>query len=361
MKILFWTDGFWPRLGGIETQGMQFMKGLREKGHQCQILAQKERDAESDPSIKRIDFNAIINQRNLKIIREVQEYLEQILKEFQPDIIHLNACIGGSAFAFALFRKLFRAPVILTAHAPYLHEGTFPPIIAQIASSVDQICCVSDWVLKEMERHLPTLKSKMGRIYNGLPMPRSPPTAISFDPPILLLFGRLSWEKGFDTAIYAFSHLKKRGSPAQMVVAGGGPERPALERLVHELSLSHSVQFTGVLSDEEVVAAYNRATLVIVPSILESFGLVILEAMQRGRPVIASNVEGVPELLIDGQTGLLFPMKDPLCLCEAIQELLSHPEKAMAMGSGGRKRAEQFTIEHNVAQYEAVYERALLG
>jgi starch synthase len=97
-----------------------------------------------------------------------------------------------------------------------------------------------------------------------------------------------------------------------------------------------------------------------VPSILESFGLVILESMQLQRPVIASAVQGVSEVIADGKTGLLVPGQDPSALCRAIQTLLSQPERAIQMGLEGRKRAMGFTIDRNADQYEDLY-RELKG
>ncbi len=361
MKFLFWTDGFWPRLGGVETQGLQFIEGMQQRGHQYMVLTQRDHSSWKEDEIylgipiKRFDFNAIVAKRDLKIIRAIQDYLESVMREFQPDVVHLNASVGGSAFAFLLFIKMFRVPIISTVHAPYLYNGAFPSVIEKIASFVDQICCVSNWVFHEMEKLLPEMKHKMRCIYNGLPMPDTVPLPLSFSPPILLAFGRLVREKGFDTAILAFSLLKKRGSNAQLILAGGGPERPALELLAGELDLGDSVVFTGVLTQEEVTSTFNRATIVLVPSIIESFGLVILEAMQMGRPVIASRVEGVPEVIVEGETGILVPKQDPIALCEAIEDLLAQPEKAIQMGMQGRKRAiETFTLDQNVLQYEEV-------
>ena len=221
---------------------------------------------------------------------------------------------------------------------------------------MDRICCVSNWVLGEMEKHLPRLKSKFRLIYNGLPWPETAPTPLSFSPPTLLLFGRLSKEKGIDIGIRAFSLLRESGSHARLTVAGGGFMRPALEKLTDELGISQFVQFTGVLTEEEVISTFNRATLVIVPSLIESFGLVILESMQMGRPVVASKIEGVPEVVLDGETGILVPAGEPIALFQAIQNVLANPEKAKEMGIKGRERAmRRFTIHQNATQYEDLY------
>lgn len=362
MRILFWADGFWPRLGGIETQSLHLIEEMQKRGHLYQVLAQKdaphwkEEEIYKGIPISRFDFNGILKDKNLKSMNAIKEHLKKVMVEFQPDLIHLDACLGGSAFAFLLCMKEFHRPIAMTAHAPYLYQGQLSPLFEKVCFFVDQIACVSNWVLNEMRCHLPTLNSKLRCICNGLSIPEAKPQRLSFFPPLLLCFGRLSKEKGFDKAIIAFSLLKKRGSLAHLVIAGGGPERPFLENLVQELGLTLSVTFTGVLSQEEVLSWFNRATLVIVPSLSESFGLVILEAMQLERPVIAFRIQGIPEVIAEGETGLLVDPEDPLALCCAIETLLLNPEKAIKMGIEGRKRAlEKFTIQQNAARYEALY------
>ena len=101
----------------------------------------------------------------------------------------------------------------------------------------------------------------------------------------------------------------------------------------------------------------NQSTIVLVPSFFESFGLTALEALQLERPVIASRVGGLVEIISDGETGLLIPPKDPIALCGAIQTLLSDPQKTIKMGIDGRKSAmERFSLQKNVEQYINLYE-----
>jgi glycogen(starch) synthase len=139
-------------------------------------------------------------------------------------------------------------------------------------------------------------------------------------------------------------------------VAGDGPERMKLEKLTNELGLNNSVTFKGNLKEEEIYPLFNEATVVIVPSLIESFGLVILEAMQMSRPVIASRVEGIPEVVSEGETGLLVPMQNPVAFYEAIQQLLKDPEEAIRLGKMGRQKAiDHFTLTPYLTQYEALY------
>jgi glycosyltransferase involved in cell wall biosynthesis len=145
------------------------------------------------------------------------------------------------------------------------------------------------------------------------------------------------------------------------VIAGGGQERPFLERLVNQLELQSTVHFTGELSREEGLQWINRATLLMVPSYFEPFGLVALEAMHLKRPVIASCVGGLAEIVLDGTTGLLVPPQSHDALYQAMQNLLNQPRQAIEMGQNGYKRAaEQFTLEQNSKVYEKYFTFATL-
>jgi len=364
MKVLFWTDGFWPLIGGVEIQSFNFVKGMQERGHNYMVLAQKfahlqEEETYHDISIRRFDLHSIIPKRELKNLRPIQDYIEWTLKIFQPDIIHLNGCTGWNAFIFRLFRSLFSSPIVLTVHCLFFYGDGTNPLAEEISSMTDQICCVSNSVLRDMELLVPAAKNKLRLIYNGSSIDEIEPSPLCFSPPTLLLLGRLCLEKGFDTAIAAFSLLTKRGSSGsaiRLLIAGEGKHRPALENLVEKLDLTESVQFIGEVARDRVPSVINQATLVLVPSYLESFGLVAIEAMQMGRPVVASRIGGLKEIVSDGKTGFLVPPRDPTALCQSIQTLLEEPKRAAKMGAQGRKRAlEKFSLRQNIVQYEDLY------
>lgn len=362
MKILFWTDGFWPRIGGIETQGLKFIQRLQEKGHECLVIAQKDNPREKEEEIysgikiRRFDFNKIILKQDLKKLRPIEAYLNWAIQHFQIDVVHLNTCIGWSAFIFSLFRKRFSLPIILTVHAPFYDRDKINPMVAKICAQVDQICCVSKWVLKEMELLIPN--SSMRLIYNGLPLFEMVPTPLDFSRPTFLLLGRFTSEKGFSTAVEAFAFLKNSIPDVRLLIAGEGQEKTHLEQLIEKFDLEDSIEFTGPLTREEVPRVINRATVVVVPSYFESFGLTAVEAMQMQRPVIASAVGGLPEIVVDGKTGLLVPPKKPMALYRAMEKLLQAPESAIQMGVEGRRLAMgQFTLDNNISQYISLYKK----
>src|SRR3990167_5127488 len=172
MKILFWTDGFCPRLGGIETQAFQFITEMQARGHEYIVLAQQdqpnwpETEVFKGVNVKRFNFNEIIERENLKIIKKIKQYLDWVIQVFQPDIIHLNTLVCSSAFFFSFFMKMFQVPIVLTVHAPYLHQNKLPLTIVKIMMAASQIACVSQWVLDEMQIRLPGIKNKLHLIYN---------------------------------------------------------------------------------------------------------------------------------------------------------------------------------------------------
>ena len=141
-------------------------------------------------------------------------------------------------------------------------------------------------------------------------------------------------------------------------VAGRGPLEPALKSYVRELGLGDAVRFLGFVSP--VQKAIEDAAIVVVPSLGEGFGMVALEAMERARPVIASAVGGLPEIVADGETGLVVAPADADALADAIVALAGDLPRAAEMGAAARARAlAEFTPERCVERVEELYERAL--
>jgi glycosyltransferase involved in cell wall biosynthesis len=137
-------------------------------------------------------------------------------------------------------------------------------------------------------------------------------------------------------------------------VAGRGPLAPALKTYAQELGLADAVRFLGFVSP--VQEAIDDAAIVVVPSLGEGFGMVALEAMERARPVIVSAVGGLPEIVADGETGLVVPSADAEALADAIVALAGDLTRASAMGSAGRTRAlAEFTPEQCTARIEELY------
>jgi glycosyltransferase involved in cell wall biosynthesis len=176
--------------------------------------------------------------------------------------------------------------------------------------------------------------------------------------PRLLCIGRLIPIKGHLVLFRALAQARARVPDVVLDVAGRGPLEPALKAYARELGLEDTVRFLGYVAP--VQKAVENAAIVVVPSLGEGFGMVALEGMERARPVIASAVGGLPEIVADGETGLVVPPADAEALAEAIVGLAGDLPRAADMGRAARERAlEEFTPERCVERVEALYARAL--
>ena len=176
--------------------------------------------------------------------------------------------------------------------------------------------------------------------------------------PRLLCVGRLIPIKGHIVLLRAFADARRELPDLRLDIAGRGPLEPALRALAKELGIADAITFLGHVSP--VQAAIEQSAVVVVPSMGEGFGMVALEAMERGRPVIAAEIGGLGELVRDGETGLLVPAGDAEPLREAIVRLAGDLPLARQMGDAGRRRAlSRFLQTTCTERTELLYEDAL--
>ncbi len=170
--------------------------------------------------------------------------------------------------------------------------------------------------------------------------------------------GRLTRQKGVDVLLHAFAQVEKGHPSARLILAGDGPDRPALMRLAQSLELRRAM-FLGWRDDAADIMA--DVDLLVVPSRWEGFGLVALEAMALGKPIVASRVSALPEIIVPEETGLLVSPGDPVELAGSIRTLLSDRQRADRMGRAGKARVKKdFTVER-MAQHTAQVYRSLAG
>jgi glycosyltransferase involved in cell wall biosynthesis len=170
--------------------------------------------------------------------------------------------------------------------------------------------------------------------------------------------GRLEKQKGVSYLIQAAAIVRRQNPHVKFVIAGDGSLRSQLERLSARLQVNDVVEFVGWKYDS--VNFLKQIDILAMPSLWEAFGLSAAEAMAMAKPVIASRIEGLPEVVDDGRTGLLVPPADPVSLAQAIVELAADPARRQALGLQGRARVEElFTLNRMIARHEDFYERLL--
>lgn len=213
---------------------------------------------------------------------------------------------------------------------------------------------------------------KVARIYNGIEVDKyscapadtaKARAELKVDRDVFLAgaFCRLSWEKGLDILIEAARKLKEGGSGAgtvQFLVAGEGELERSLKAQVKSSGLDDSFLFPGFLKD--IRPALSAVDVMVLPSLREGFPMSVLEAMAMGKPVVASNIEGVDESVLAGENGLLVPVGDSGALAGAISSLLKDRALAVEMGRRGRKIAlEKFSLDKMVKAHEELYDGLL--
>jgi glycosyltransferase involved in cell wall biosynthesis len=183
---------------------------------------------------------------------------------------------------------------------------------------------------------------------------------LSEDMPLVVALGRLVYKKGFSVLLDSWPQVLARHPRALLVLVGYGDLRESLEQQSYRLGIAHRVRFTGRL-ERARAAAYIAAANVFALPIVRNQGAdglpnALLEAMGAGRPIVASRVAGVPDVIEDGQHGLIVPDRDPAALAEAITRLLSDSPLAEQFGAAARQRIEtELTWEHTAARFERVY------
>ena len=232
---------------------------------------------------------------------------------------------------------------------------------------VHRIICVSDANRWDLIEECPAAEARIQTVYNGVD-PSAFPSQLNrkkvreelgiVQGPVLATIARLTEAKGHQYLLHALPSLLETWPQLCCLFVGEGELRDQLHRLAVELAVERSCWFIGVREDiADVLAA---ADVVVLPSLSEGFPFVLLEALAMGRPVVASRVNGVPELIEDHKTGLLVPARDSQALTAAIREMLSDPTIASKMGAAGRAVVrERFTVDQMVANTTAIFDAAM--
>lgn len=364
MKVLYWTPLFWPDVGGIETISMNALPVLRDRNYDFVALTshgnRKLPDEEQHNGIQiyRFPFLSALSKGDLRQILKIQRQIADLKQTLKPDLVHIH--LGGPISYFHLkTTSAYSAPTLVTLHASFAEYVSGPDtLLGQTLDFADWVVAVSEAVLADIRAVTPAISNRSSVIYNGLKISNALPDSLQFHDPKILCLGRLVHEKGFDLAINAFASLIKRFPQARLIIVGDGPARAHLETESMRLGLTEAIEFTGWRTPEEVLRLISKATVVVVPSRWrEPFPMVALEAAQMGRPVVATDVGGLPESVVHQQTGLLVGKEDSIALAKAITFLLDHPDRAMQMGEAGRLRVKtKFSLEQYVDAYDVLYQ-----
>ncbi|HHN79103.1 MAG TPA: colanic acid biosynthesis glycosyltransferase WcaL [Phycisphaerales bacterium] len=285
----------------------------------------------------------------------------------EQGISHLHAHFATEATAMARLAALQAGiSYSFTAHAKDIfHESVDMPRLRRFARDAAGIVTVSDFNVAHLNSVLDGDACPIHRIYNGLDLSAFPFDDTPREPGTIIAVGRLVEKKGFDVLMRACAILKASGRNFRCELIGDGDERESLETLHRELGLGARVEMTGALPREEVVRRVRRASVMAAPCVVGEDGnrdglpTVLLEAMALGTPCVSTPVTGIPEVVRDGQTGLMVPERDADALAAALGRVLDEPRFGRALAVRARGLIEDsFDLHRNTAQIRVMFEAA---
>jgi phosphatidylinositol alpha-mannosyltransferase len=359
MRIAMVSPYDYPYPGGVTKHITNLAESFRRRGHQVSVIAASSRSAEKMPpnvirisrfvvpipysgSVARVSFSPWIARR-----------FRALLQQHAFDVVHLHEPTTPTlpwAAACQTQKLSPQTAVVGTFHA-YRESPSFPyscarPVFARVINRLDARIAVSPAARDYISAYFP---GSYKVVPNGVDVtlfgnPTHPPLSQFSEGLNILFVGRLDPRKGFRYLISAYARVKTALPQARLLVVGpySARERRPFEQKLRSMRLN-DVHFTGYMPDKELARYYQSSQVLCAPSTgFESFGMVLLEAMAAGTPILASDIEGYRKVVKHRGEGLLVPPKDTTALADGLIYLLQRPELRQAMGQRGQATASRY-------------------
>jgi glycosyltransferase involved in cell wall biosynthesis len=376
VRIAQVSPWFSPHFGGVESHVRALSRELARRGHQVTVVT-----SQHDPTLsaeETMDGFQVVRVRPRLILMQtpITPRMRASLRGLSADLVHAHSpppLASHYAGAVASERGI---PYVVTYHC----DVELPSAFGSFVESIYRRSLGAD-TLRNANQVIVTTRTYAATsraiwrynpsvIPNAVDHRRFRPdvdgsrvrTKLRIPPevPVVLLVGRIVPHKGVEHFVEAARYVPD----ARFLIAGGGSSLEAMKRLAISMGVAERVRFLGRISDERLPEVYAACDVFVLPSVsrLEAFGIVALEAMSTGKPVIVADIPGVREIIEDGDDGLLADPVNPRDLAEKIRRLLSDPAARRAMGARGREKVlESFSIERVTDRIEAVYRAILDG
>ncbi|HYC00513.1 MAG TPA: glycosyltransferase family 4 protein [Candidatus Limnocylindrales bacterium] len=363
-RVLLWSPGFLGEIGGIEALARPMVQALHGNGFEFRVMATntvlpEERTLSwNGVTVHSLPIYDALARKDLVAYAALRRRVREIEQDFDPHVVHVNHHHPGLVVHCDTMAGR-RAAVVYTAHGwGFLtSEGSsHESIIGRLIRGADWLVGCAQSSVDAVCSLIPEMRDRSSLIRNAMPPPALQPAPLPWDPPLLLCIGRLVEQKGFDTAIDAMAMVD---ASVQLRIAGYGPDAERLAARIEQQRLGDRVHMLGGVAPEAVPALMNEATAVLMPSRgWEGLPMVAVEAALMARPLVASELPGLDEAFVPGQTGVAFPPGDAIALAQAIGYLLGRREEAEAMGQRARQRAmREFGWDAYIEAYGSLYER----
>ena len=388
MRVCLVSYEYPPDVGGEATYTRNLAVGLARLGHEVDlVIPDKGRPPDlGESGVKRhpVRIAPVPTLRVASFMLAAVRELRRLNLEERIDIAHITfdypslpLPLSGSGI-----------PTVMTVHHLHLVEALnmlrtghglsvplstlsrgFLTTLAERAAlrGAESVIAVSRFTKDSIVRHAGVASDKVTVIPNGIDMG---PFLNSTDHgrlrarlgvgsrPVVLFVGRLGSSKGLEDLVRAFGKAKRRLGNTCLMIVGSGPAdySAQLKRLASAQGLRDDVVFTGRLDQDDLLEAYAASSVVVLPSLMEGFGMSLIEAMASGRPCVATRVGAIPEVVSPRSSGILVGPGDPDALSAAITDVMLNPREARSMGERGRELVrETYTVERMVGRTCAAY------
>lgn len=401
MKILLVNKFHWPK-GGSETYYFELGKLLETHGHEVAYFSMENKNNiktnNKEYFVKQFDGNSknIFKAFSTIYSKENKKVMTKALEDFQPDIVHINLFQRHLTYSIIKAIKEKNIPIVFTAH----DLQAVCPASAMLCNG--QICskclndnkfqcyknkCVKKSTLKSLLSSIEATEYKKKKIYDKIDVIISPSDFVgnmikkdgikskiitlhnfvdidnfnnqnNKDENYVFYLGRLSIEKGIINLLQAFSKQDK----GSLYIAGDGPEKENIIKYIKDNNLEKRVKLLGFLNQSQVKEYISKSSFVVVPSVwYENCPYSILETLSMGKPIIGSNIGGIPELIENNKNGFLYKYNDINALSKIINKLFSDKKLRNKLGKQAREIAEEkYNIENYYKKLENIY-KELIG
>jgi glycogen synthase len=346
-------------VGGLAAHVHGLARAHAREGHDVVVLTLHHPDAPDDsvvdgvrvlrartelPSLPHEGLLGRMSSANHQLVG-----LTSALGRWRADVVHSHDWLV--AWAGDTLRRLWNAPLVATVHATELgrHQGHLPTGQPEAVASVEwwltyqarRVVTCSQSMQAEVHTAFQLPLDKIDVIPNGVDasvwLPPKPPPVRGADGPVVVTWGRLQYEKGFQTLIACLAGLRRKVPGATLVIAGTGTFGEDLRRLATDHGVADAVRFAGFVPDAELRGLLHRASAVAIPSLYEPFGIVALEALAAGAPLVATRTGGLAEILGDGKAAVLVEPGDPVAAADALAQVLAGGSEVKRMSVAGAR------------------------
>jgi N-acetyl-alpha-D-glucosaminyl L-malate synthase BshA len=362
MKVAILTPLFPPKhLAGLEIAAYNIAKHLSKRNHEVHVITTLDKGLLRE-STEECFFVHRFKTSDIPILRTVLYSIKSFfaVKKANPDIVHIQTIY--LSLSGLLIKKFLHKPYVVYGRGSdvYLPWRFKNSISKPILKNADAVIALTEDMKKEIQK---ICNRNVFVIPNGIDLKRFENLSKEDlrskleikEEKIIMFVGTLRPVKGVRYLIEAMKIITDKSKNSRLFIVGDGEERGYLENLVRNLNLEKYVKFVGKVPNEEVPEYMAASDVFVLPSLSEGFGIVNLEAMASGLPIVATNVRGLPEIIKDGENGFLVEPKNPEQIAGRVLLLLENDELRERISKDNKQEIRKYSWKSVVEKLEKVY------